>query len=126
MMRDSAGRETVRAVRVQKPPTVDGSLDEQLYALIPKIDGFLQQEPQEGQAATQRTYVWVLYDDIAVYVFARCRSTDPARIVANARFRWEFDPGSDLFVVYSEGRDTAHGQRPSPAPIPLARRTAAH
>ena len=25
----------------------------------------------------------------------------------NARFRWEYRPGSELFVVYSDGRDTA-------------------
>jgi hypothetical protein len=24
----------------------------------------------------------------------------------NTRFRWEYGPGSDLFLVYSEGRDT--------------------
>ena len=24
----------------------------------------------------------------------------------NARFRWEYQPGSELFVVYSDGRDT--------------------
>jgi hypothetical protein len=28
---------------------------------------------------------------------------------ANVRFRWEFKPGSDLFVVYNEGRDTTLG-----------------
>jgi hypothetical protein len=28
---------------------------------------------------------------------------------ANVRFRWEFRPGSDLFVVYNEGRDTTLG-----------------
>jgi hypothetical protein len=26
---------------------------------------------------------------------------------ANIRFRWEYEPGSDLFVVFGEGRDTA-------------------
>ena len=26
----------------------------------------------------------------------------------NARFRWEYAPGSDVFVVYSDGRDTAN------------------
>ena len=31
----------------------------------------------------------------------------------NARFRWEFEPGSDLFVVYSDGRDTRLGGFPS-------------
>jgi len=25
----------------------------------------------------------------------------------NVRFRWEYQPGSDFFVVYSEGRNTA-------------------
>jgi hypothetical protein len=25
----------------------------------------------------------------------------------NYRFRWEYRPGSDLFVVYSDGRDTS-------------------
>ena len=34
-------------------------------------------------------------------------------IGANARFRWEFTPGSDLFVVYNEGRDTTFGVRGS-------------
>jgi Domain of unknown function (DUF5916) len=27
-------------------------------------------------------------------------------IETNARFRWEYEPGSDLFVVYTDGRDT--------------------
>jgi hypothetical protein len=26
---------------------------------------------------------------------------------ANIRFRWEYMPGSELFVVYTEGRDTS-------------------
>ena len=31
-------------------------------------------------------------------------STDSLGI--NIRYRWEYTPGSDLFVVYTEGRDT--------------------
>ena len=27
----------------------------------------------------------------------------------SVRFRWEYEPGSDLFVVYSEGRDDLSG-----------------
>jgi len=34
-------------------------------------------------------------------------------IGANLRFRWEFKPGSDLFIVYNEGRDTTPGVRRS-------------
>ena len=31
-------------------------------------------------------------------------STDS--VSTNARFRWEYQPGSELFVVYSDGRNT--------------------
>jgi hypothetical protein len=27
-------------------------------------------------------------------------------MASNLRFRWEYQPGSDLFVVYTDGRDT--------------------
>ena len=27
-------------------------------------------------------------------------------VSANVRLRWEYQPGSELFVVYSDGRDT--------------------
>ena len=27
-------------------------------------------------------------------------------VTSNARFRWEYRPGSELFVVYSDGRTT--------------------
>ena len=30
---------------------------------------------------------------------------------ASVRFRWEYHPSSDVFVVYSDGRDTRIGDR---------------
>jgi hypothetical protein len=27
-------------------------------------------------------------------------------VESNIRWRWEYQPGSDLFVVYTDGRDT--------------------
>ena len=32
----------------------------------------------------------------------------------NARFRWEYQPGSELFVVYTDGRTTDQGGFPPP------------
>jgi hypothetical protein len=31
---------------------------------------------------------------------------------SNVRFRWEYEPGSDLFIVYSDGRETGLGGFP--------------
>ena len=38
-------------------------------------------------------------------VLLQFNSSDDA-LDSNIRFRWEYEPGSDLFVVYSDGRDT--------------------
>jgi hypothetical protein len=82
-MRDADGRVTVRATRVDAPPQVDGVLDEELYRTLPPVTGFIQQDPDEGQLATEPTFVWILFDATAIYVSARCRDSQPGRIVAN-------------------------------------------
>lgn len=83
MTRDSEGRVTVRAVFVNEPPRVDGVLDEPIYQSLAPITGFIQQDPQEGQLATEATLVWILYDARNIYIGARCRDSQPHRIMAN-------------------------------------------
>src|SRR5437763_16702514 len=75
--RDAAGHLTVRAVRVAAAIHIDGALDEAIYQMTEPISGFVQQEPDEGQPATERTDAWVLFDDQNVYVSARCWDTHP-------------------------------------------------
>ena len=74
---------TVRAIRAIEPIRIDGKLDERLYETTEAISDFLQQEPNEGQRATERTEAWVFFDDNNVYVSARCWESQPARRVAN-------------------------------------------
>src|SRR5512143_3710086 len=74
-----AGQVTVRAVRVGSPMRVDGRLDEEVYASTPAIGDFLQQEPNEGQPATEKTESWVFFDDNNIYVSARCWDSHPER-----------------------------------------------
>ncbi|HYR84283.1 MAG TPA: DUF5916 domain-containing protein [Terriglobia bacterium] len=81
--RDDNGHVTVRARRATQPIRVDGRLDEALYEATEAISGFVQQEPNEGQPATERTEVWVFFDDDDIYVSARCWETQPGRRVAN-------------------------------------------
>ena len=81
--RDAEGRVTVRAVRISTPPRIDGLLDEAMYTTLPPITDFIQQEPDEGQVATEPTLVWITFDDRHIYVGARCRDSQPSRIVAN-------------------------------------------
>ena len=82
--RDSAGRATVRAIRLERPLTVDGKLDEGVYQTVASVSDFIQQVPREGAAATERTESWVLFDKDTLYVSARCWDTaPPEKWVAN-------------------------------------------
>jgi hypothetical protein len=81
--RDSEGRVTVRAVRVPHPPRIDALLDEAVYRELTPVTGFIQQDPQEGAIATEPTLVWITFDEHHIYFGARCRDSQPSRIMAN-------------------------------------------
>ena len=74
---------TVRAVRVDKPLKIDGRLDEEVYGSVEAISGFIQQEPREGEPATERTDAWILFDDANLYICARNWDSHPEREIAN-------------------------------------------
>jgi hypothetical protein len=81
--RDESGRVTVRAIRLSNPLTIDGRLNESIYAETPSMSDFIQSAPLEGQKATEITEVWVFYDEDNVYVSVRAHESDPSRIVAS-------------------------------------------
>jgi hypothetical protein len=81
--RDAEGHITVRAVRTTESVRIDGKLDDAIYTATEAIVNFVQQEPDEGKAATEKTEAWVFFDDNQVYVSARCWESRPDRRVAN-------------------------------------------
>ena len=81
--RDDSGRATIRAVRVATPLRIDGALDEPLYSSVPPISDFIQQEPREGEPATEKTEVWLAFDNDNVYVSFRCWESEPGQMIAN-------------------------------------------
>ena len=83
MTRDDEGNATLRAVRLEEPLVIDGSLDERVYARVPAMSGFVQQEPRAGELATEPTEVWVFFDNANVYISARLWDSHPERMVAN-------------------------------------------
>ncbi len=81
--RDSEGHVILRAVRIDTPPRIDGVLDDSIYSTLPAITDFIQTDPQEGQLATEPTLVWILFDARNLYISARCKDSQPSRIIAN-------------------------------------------
>jgi Domain of unknown function (DUF5916) len=100
---------TVRAVRAESPMSVDGLLDESVYATTPAIGGFVQQEPFEFQPASEKTEAWIFFDDRNIYVSARCWESHPERRVANEMRRDTSQlRQNDTFLVLF---DTFHDRR---------------
>ncbi len=81
--RDGQGRVTMRAVRIAAPIVLDGQLDEAPYTETQPASDFVQQEPHEGEPATEKTEVWVFFDDRNIYVGGRMWDSQPHRITAN-------------------------------------------
>ena len=87
--KDDRGRITIRAIRATID--VDGNLDESVYDTVPPIDHFVQQEPNEGTAATEKTLAWLFFDDNYFYVAVRNYDSQPERLVANELRRDNFN-----------------------------------
>ncbi len=81
------------AVRVDHPPRLDGTLNDPLWQLAKPITDFRQREPHEGDPATEKTEVRILYTRNAVYFGIHCYDSTPSRIVATELRR---DVGQDL------------------------------
>ena len=83
LTRDAEGRATGRAVRVTEPLRIDGRLDEPVFSIVPSMSEFVQTEPVEGSPATEKTEVWILFDDDYVYLVARCWESAPERMMVD-------------------------------------------
>ncbi len=99
-------RPSITAFRLSGPISIDGRLTEHDWQR-PGITQFTQHDPNEGQQPTQKTEVWVAYDDAALYVAARLYDTHPDSIV-NRIGRRDADITADAFYV---GIDSYHDRR---------------
>jgi hypothetical protein len=109
MTREADGRVVVRATRITTPPRIDGALDDELYRTVTPITDFIQQNPDEGALATERTLVWLMFDETTLYIAARCLDSQPSRIVGTDMRRdgRNVSQNDNLSVVL----DTFHDRR---------------
>ena len=78
----AADRYTVEPQRATQSPNIDGRLDEEIWLRAAVIDNFVQQEPSEGDPATERTVVRLLYDSSTLYIGVLAYDTNPDAVIA--------------------------------------------
>ena len=93
------------AVRTDKPPVLDGRLDEPVWAKAAASDTFTQKSPVDGRPPGDRTVVRVLYDDENVYVGITCFQKVPvvARLTRRDRLV-EADTVSVMLDTRNDGK----------------------
>ena len=76
----AAPTEQARATRVAQAPTIDGEFDESFWSTLPVISGFLQREPVDGAAASERTEVRIAFDENNLYFAMKMFDGEPELI----------------------------------------------
>ena len=72
----------IGAVRVDQAPELDGVMDDAVWESAVVVEDFVQQEPEEGAPASERTEVRIANDGKNLYLGVRAFDGDPAAIVA--------------------------------------------
>ena len=88
--------------RVEDAPSIDGRLDEAVWQTAAIIDTFTQQEPAEGEPASERTVVRLLYDARALYIGVEAFDSRPGGVIATEMRRDSprlFDEDNFQFIL---------------------------
>lgn len=105
------GARVARAVRVERAPRMDGTLNDPIWQLATPITDFRQREPFEGQRATESTEVRVLYTRNEVYFGIACQDATPHGVIATQLRRdvsQEFDDHFEIVIDSRRDRRNAY------------------
>ena len=102
-------RYNVEPTRIARPPLLDGVLDEEEWRSAAVIDEFIQQEPSEGDPATERTVVRLMYDEHTLYVGVEAYDSIPRAVIAtemrrDSRQLLDEDNFQLIFDTFSDSR----------------------
>jgi hypothetical protein len=105
----TAPAKVVRVTRVASPPAVDGRLDDEVWRQAEPITDFHQIRPGDGTAPSERTEVYLVYTDDALYVGARMYDSDPENIAAPTARHGQGLGTDDRLVVILDPYNTRRG-----------------
>ena len=92
------------------PPSVDGTVDDEAWRTVEPLTGFIQQEPNDGQPATEETEVRVLLDGRTLYIGIIAFDSDPSGIVfTQSRRDASLNESDSVQVIFDTFNDRQNG-----------------
>ncbi len=75
---------SIIAIETKTPPKIDGNvLDDPVWKNISQTTGFIQQSPDEGKPASEKTIVKIAFTNDHFYLSVVCYSDQPENIIIN-------------------------------------------
>ncbi len=104
------GQKTVHVVRAATRPVIDGDLSDAVWATAGVVNDLHQVTPVEYAEPDERTEIYILYDDDALYIAARLYDNDPELITArNLRQNDNIGQDDRLYVTIDPFNDRRSG-----------------
>ena len=98
------------ATPVDEAPTIDGFLDDAVWARAEPFTGFVQQAPIVGNPATERTEIRILYNESAIFIGAILYDSEPDEILVTDSRRDSGLGGMDSFqIIFDTYHDRQNG-----------------
>ncbi len=99
------------AVLVSEAPTLDGNvLDDPAWKASPVISGFHQEQPDEGQPASENTEVRIVFTRDTLYIGVVCYDREPGSIiVSDSRRDAGLDETDSFRIIFDTYRDRQNG-----------------
>lgn len=72
--------ETLKPIKTNKPPVIDGILDDDVWKEAPFVTNFKTFIPDFGKEASQKTEAYMAYDRENLYFAYKCYDTEPEKI----------------------------------------------
>ena len=108
--RTTEGRRELLAVPVTGAIRIDGALDDATWRNTAPSSDFVQSEPLNGEPATERTEVWVAFDDDYLYIAAHLHDSEPGHpIVTDIKKDFKEEDQDDFEVLLDTFGDRRNG-----------------
>lgn len=101
---------TAEAVRIDGAPTLDGILSEDVWEIAAPLSDFVQADPLEGQPASEKTEVRILYNEDALFFGVVCYDTEPSQlVVTDSRRDANLAEMDSFFIILDTYHDYQNG-----------------
>jgi hypothetical protein len=104
------GTRVAEAAVAAEAPILDGIVDDSIWQTAQVITDFVQAEPFEGEPATEKTEVRLLYDETHLYLGVVCYDSDPSGIiVTDSRRDSNLDDTDSFRAIFDTYLDRQNG-----------------